>query len=61
MRAPDPSLTELLLEGGVILDQRELRDVLQEAAWLAHPAEITAALPLADEDPALPPVVEAAL
>ena len=60
MRVPDPSLTELLLERGVILDNAELRETLQEAAWLSHQAEITAALPLDDEEPAVPPALDVA-
>jgi hypothetical protein len=54
MRMPDPSLTELLLDRDVIADRSELEDVLQEAAWLEHQAEITAHLLFDDEEPALP-------
>jgi hypothetical protein len=61
MRVPDPSLTEQLLENGVVRDSVELREVLQEAAWLAHQAEITAALPLDDEEPSVPPALEVTL
>lgn len=60
MRVPDPSLTELLLERGVIVDQGELQEVLQEAAWLAHQAEVTASLPLEAEDLSVPPALEVA-
>jgi hypothetical protein len=60
MRLPDPSLTEQLLESGVIRDREELHEVLQEAAWLAHQADLTAQLPLENEELSGPPALETA-
>jgi hypothetical protein len=58
MRLPDPSLTELLLERGVIADRAELQEVLQEVAWISHQAEVAAALPLESEDLSVPPALD---